>query len=61
MLREVTADVVIIGADLAGLVAGAILTHNSNHLAREFTFEEISAIDTTRNERTQTRIVGRAP
>ena len=26
------------------LVTGAILTHNSNHLAREFTFEEISAI-----------------
>lgn len=26
------------------LVTGAILTHNSNHLAREFTFEEVSAI-----------------
>jgi imidazolonepropionase-like amidohydrolase len=26
------------------LVTGAILTHNSNHLAREFTYEELAAI-----------------
>src|SRR6202795_2764509 len=32
MQREATADVVIIGADLAGLVAGAILTRNGRRV-----------------------------
>ena len=32
MLREVTADVVIVGADLAGLVAGAILTQRGKRV-----------------------------